>query len=458
VFPRAWIQGSLVPIFENRLDCGTLFDPQHRVREVGVVAGKARQNIAFRVCLAGAMLACAYAVLRRGMGAWYFQMKSPQGIQNAIRWDPYNAEYYDALATLRHLYADNENPDDQVKLYQRAVSLSPQNARFWADLGMAYDWAGNRDEAMQAFEQATKLFPNSPDISWKLSNFCIRTGKTSEGLQALRKVLIGGTVPREDVFALALSATTDENAILAETVPREAPFLFDYLNYQAKTGHMAGAKKVWERLLALKLPFDLRMTFFYLDTLIQKGETRQLAGAWSALGRRFPEKVGSLNRAPSLVANGGFESDILNGGLDWRAVPVEGVRVSMDLQEAFEGKRSVRIDFDGTQNLDYGHLFQYVLVRPSTHYRFSGYMRGDRVSTDSGARFQVFDPYDAGKEFFATENVIGTSAWAEQRLEFKTAADTHLLLIRIARPPSGKFDNKIAGTVWIDAVRLTEED
>lgn len=421
------------------------------------MAGKGRQNIVFRVCLAGAMLACAYAVLRRGIGAWYFQKKSPEGIRNAIRWDPYNAEYYDALATLRHLYADNENPNDQVKLYQRAVSLSPQNGHFWADLGMAYDWAGNRDEAMHAFEQATKRFPNSPEINWKLANFCIRTGRTSEGLQALRKVLIGGAVPREDVFALALSTTADENAILAETVPREAPFLFDYLNYQAKTGHMAGAKKAWERLIALKLPFDVPMTFFYLDTLIQKRETRQLADAWSALGRRFPEKAGSLNPAPNLVTNGGFESDMLNGGLGWRAVPVEGVRVSMDSQEAFEGKRSVRIDFDGTQNVDYGHLFQYVLVRPNTQYRFVGYMRADGVTTNSGARFQVFDAYDAGKEFFATENVIGTSAWAAQRLEFKTAADTHLLVIRIARPPSGKFDNKIAGTCWVDAVRLTEE-
>lgn len=422
------------------------------------MAGKAWPNIAFRVCLAAAMLACVYAVLRRGMGVWYFQKKTPEGIQKAIRWDPYNAEYYDALATLTHLYADNENPHDQVKLYERAVSLSPQNAHFWADLGAAYDWAGNRNEAMHAFEQATKLFPNSPEINWKLANFCIRTGETSKGLQALRKVLIGGAVARENVFALALSATPDENAILTKTVPPEAPFLFDYLNYQAKTGHMAGAKKVWERLLALKLPFDLSMTFFYLDTLVQKRETRQLADAWSALGRRFPGTVGSLNAAPNLVANGGFESDMLNGGLDWRAVPVEGVRVSMDLEEPFEGKRSARIDFDGTQNLDYGHLFQYVLVRPNTQYRFSGYMRADRVTTDSGARFQIFDPYDAGKEFFATENVVGTSAWAEQRLEFKTAADTHLLLIRIARPPSGKFDNKIAGTVWIDAVRLTEAD
>lgn len=422
------------------------------------MAGKAWQNIAFRVCLAGAMLACVYAVLRRGMGAWYFQRKSPEGIQNAIRWDPYNAEYYDALATLRHLYADNENPNDQVKLYERAVSLSPQNAHFWADLGTAYDWAGNRNEAMHAFEQATKLFPNSPEINWKLANFCMRTGKTSEGLQALRKVLIGGTVSREDVFALALSATPDENAILTETVPPEAPFLFDYLNYQAKTAQVAGAKKVWERLLELQLPFDPPMAFFYLDTLIQKRETQQVADAWSALGKRFPDRVGSLNKAPNLVANGGFESDILNGGLDWRVVPVEGASVSLDLQEAFEGQRSVRIDFDGTRNLDYGHLFQYVLVRPNTEYRFSGYVRADGVTTDSGPRFQVFDPYDAGKEFFATQNVTGTAAWAEQRLEFKTAADTHLLLIRIARPPSGKFDNKIAGTVWIDGVRLTEGD
>ncbi len=422
------------------------------------MAGKALQNILVRLCLAAAMLLCIYAVLRRGMGAWYFQQKSPEAIQNAIRWDPYNAEYYDALATLRHLYADNENPDEQVKLYLHATSLGPQNAQYWADLGMAYDWAGNRNEAMRAFEQAIKFSPNSPDINWKFANFCVRTGKTSEGLQALGKVLIGGTVPREDVFALAVMATPDENAILKEVVSPAPQILIDYLDYQAKTGDLAGAKQVWERLLALKPPFDLRMTFFYLDTLIQKRETEQLADAWSALGKRFPEKIGSLSAAPNLVANGGFESDILNGGLDWRVVPVEGGRVSVDLQEAFEGKRSLRVDFDGTQNLDYGHLFQYVLVRPNTRYRVSGYMRAEGVTTDSGPRFQVFDPYDAGKEFLATESVIGTSAWAEQRLAFKTAADTRLLLIRIARPPSGKFDNKIAGTVWIDGVRLTQED
>ncbi len=101
-------------------------------------------------------------------------------MQSAIRWDPYNAQYYDALATMRHFYADNENPNDQVKLYERATSLSPQNAQFWADLGTAYDWAGKGDDAGRAFERARGLFPNSPEIQWRLANFYARTGKTSQ--------------------------------------------------------------------------------------------------------------------------------------------------------------------------------------------------------------------------------------------------------------------------------------
>ncbi|PYT76115.1 MAG: hypothetical protein DMG40_26845 [Acidobacteria bacterium] len=418
---------------------------------------RSSRNVAVRSCLGVALLVCTYAVIRRGMGSHYFQKKSPEAIQTAIRWDPHNALYYNALATVRHFYADNENPFEQVKLYQRATSLSPQSAQFWADLGTAYEWAGNRDKARQALERARELFPNSPEINWKLANFCVRAGKTSEALQALRKVLIGGGVPQEDVFALAESAAADKAAILQETVPPEAPALFGYLNYQVKAGDMVAAKEVWEQVLALKLPFDLPITFFYLDALIQKRETEQLAKAWSALGERFPEKVGSLLAAPNLVANGSFEDDILNGGLDWRVLPVEGASVTVDSQEAFEGARSVRIEFDGTQNLDYGHLLQYVLVRPNARYLFSAYIRADSISTDSGPRFQVFNPYGLSKEFYATESVVGTCGWTEQRLEFKTAADTHLLLIRVARPPSSKFDNKIAGTVWIDRVRLTEE-
>lgn len=395
---------------------------------------------------------------KRGVAAWYFQKKSPEALQAASRWDPHNAQYYDALATMRHFYADNDNPDEQVKLYERAVSLSPQNALYWADLGAAFDWEGNRNEALRAFERSIQLFPNSPDVNWRLANFHIRGGKTLEGLHALRKVLLGGGVPQQDVFELAERTTEDKKLILDEMVPKEAPMLLGYLNYEAGAGDLPAAEQAWRELLALKLPFELPESFSYLDALIQKRQTDQLAEAWSALGERFPAKVGSLRAAPNLMANGSFESDILNGGLDWRVVPTEGATVSLDSRDAVEGARSLRIEFDGTRNVDYGHVLQYVLVRPNTGYRFSGYMRTDAITTDSGLRFQIFDASNFAKMLAATENAVGTSGWVEQGLEFKTPADTRLLIIRVARPASDKFDNKIGGTAWIDKVRLVAKD
>lgn len=376
----------------------------------------------------------------------------------AIRWDPRNAQYYDALATMRHFYADNENPNEQVNLYERTVSLSPENALYWADLGAAFDWAGNDNEALRALEQSRELFPNSPDVNWKLANFYIRSGKTHEGLHALRNVLLGGAVPQQDVFALAERATEDRKLILEEMVPPETPILLCYLNYQASSGDMVSAGQTWDKLLALRLPFELPQAFFYLEVLIQGRQTERLAEAWSALAERFPVKVGSLGLTSNLVADGSFESDILNGGLDWRVVPVEGVTVSIDSQDAIDGGRSMRIEFDGTRNVDYGHLLQYVLVHPNTRYSFSAYLRTDAITTDSGPRFQIFDAYDPGKMLAATENAVGTSGWTERRLEFKTSADTRLLIIRVARLASEKFDNKIRGTAWIDKVRLIAEE
>jgi hypothetical protein len=240
-------------------------------------------------------------------------------------------------------------------------------------------------------------------------------------------------------------------------MPPQASILFDYLNRQAKASDMATAEQVWGRLLELRLPFELGESFPYLDALIQKRETEALARAWFALGERFPEKLGKLVASANLVTNGNFESDISNGGLDWRVVPVEGAIVALDSPERFAG-RSVRIDFDGTRNLDYGHLFQYVLVQPNTRYRFSGLVRTLGITTDSGPRFQLFDAYNPGKELKETENRVGTSEWAEQQLVFKTQPDTRLLIVRIARPASRKFDNRIAGTVWIGHVCLAAQE
>jgi hypothetical protein len=138
----------------------------------------------------------------------------------------------------------------------------------------------------------------------------------------------------------------------------------------------------------------------------------------------------------NLVTNRSFEFEILNGGLGWRIIPVKAVVVSVDDRTFFDGLRSLRIEFGGKDNLEYFHVFQYIPVKPETLYRFAGYMRVQGVTTDSGPRFQIYDAYDIHRLFLSTGNVVGTSGWSPQQLEFRTDRDTHLVVLQVARPRS----------------------
>ena len=398
-----------------------------------------------------------YVALRRGIGAWLFREGSPDAIQVAMNWDPANPQYPDAMATLLHLYANGGISNEIIELYKQATLLAPQDAQFWADLGSAYDWAGRSDEALAAFQQARRLFPNSPEINWRLANFYVRTGKTSEALQAMQIVLSGDAAAWRNVFTLATRATGDTKRIVG-MLPTNASILFSYLNFQIEAGNLVATQEAWARILQLNLPFDLSEAFPYLDALIQHKDLVRLQDAWAVLTLRFPSKIGRRTPDSNLVTNGTFDHNILNGGLDWRVLPIQGVVVSLDLADASDSRHELRITFEGSRNMRYGQVFQYVPVQPNTRYRFFGRMRVQAITTNSGPRFQMCDAYDPGRMFASTENLVGTSGWADERAEFSTGRDTRLLLISVARPESEKFESQIAGTVWIDGISLTQRN
>jgi len=428
-----------------------------------------KYNMTFlaRIFLALCLLYCMYLAARQGIAAWYFRQASPQAIQSAIKWDPQNPEYYDALATLTHLYAAGGNSAEVVRLSEKATALSPYNAFYWADLGAAYEWSGRNDDALRAFTRAHALFPSSPEINWKLANFYVRTGKILDALRTLKEVLREDPSKERQVFSLAANATADNQEILREMFPPSAPMLLDYLDFQIETNRMDPAAQTWATLFELKSPFDPVRALPYLDALIQHKHLDHLTEAWAALSTRFPQEIAARESKPDLITNANFAFAPLNGGFDWRVIPVQGVAVTVDTSTGVDASKSLRIDFDGTQNLDYAHVLQYVPVAPNTSYKFSAYMRAQGITTDSGPRFIPQDAYDPAtlvdvssesanpvRFSISTENLTGTSDWTPHQLEFKTTGNTRLLIVKLARPPSHKFDNKLAGTVWIARVSL----
>jgi tetratricopeptide (TPR) repeat protein len=421
-----------------------------------VPSASPRLILAARACSLVVLAFSIYFAAQQGIAAWYFRKGLPQDIEAAAKWDTGNPQYPGALATLMRFYSDNPNPGPIVRLGETAVRLSPNDAHYWADLGAAYDWVGRPNDALRAFERARDLFPNSPDINWSLANFYIRAGRLDDGLRVLQKVLGEGGIDEQQVFSLATHAAPDSKAVMNEVLPTRAPFLIDYLNFQVAAGNIAAAKIVWARLLESKQPFELHQALPYFDALIHHEDLDAASQEWADLNSRFPDQVRERTSAGNFVTNGNFAFEILNGGFDWRVNPVQGVTVSVQRANS-DSAGSLQIEFDGSRNLEYEDVLQLVRVQPRTRYRFSAQIRGRGITTDSGPRFQVFDIADMAKLFVATENRLGTFDWLTETLNFQTGPETRLLVVRLARPASSKFDNHLSGTMWIRHVSLEQE-
>jgi Tfp pilus assembly protein PilF len=412
--------------------------------------------IVLRLFLVVDLSVCLYLVVTQAVAAWYFEKESPEAVRQAIRWDPSNPAYYADLARSMEFSLKPEDAREAIGLYQQATELSPHNADYWAALAHLYEWDGQLENAAHAYEQAGLLFPNSPVINWKIGNFFLRQGRIEPAFQAFQKAMLADPDLARPSFELAWQASGDAQFIATSLLPSREDIVLQYLNYLVATGRMDEAATVWDRLLEMGLASGPKSAFPYLDALLQQGRIDQLQAAWTKLQGKNSAQTAGRTSDGNLITNGDFESEILDGGLDWRVIPTEGVVVSVDDLIFFDGAHSLRIQFDGKHNLDYENIFQYVPAKPSTTYRFMAYLRTRDVTTDNGLRFRCFDAHDPGTPLFETDNLIGTSSWGSQQREFKTGPATRLLVIRLGRLPSHKFDNQIAGTAWVDHISLHE--
>ena len=102
---------------------------------------------------------------------------------------------------------------------------------------------------------------------------------------------------------------------------------------------------------------------------------------------------------------------------------------------------SLRVAFDGTANVDFQNIWQYVAVKPNTRYRFGAYVQTEDLTTDSGIHFEI-DPtgmqtaVDAQHHGYTT---MGTQRTRVLHRTTDTSAPTKLR--RNAKPATRKQDS-----------------
>jgi tetratricopeptide (TPR) repeat protein len=405
------------------------------------LSSKWRKALFAFVCVAGAGLYLG-AVSRHYAASRLAGRLDPQSLARAARLEPGNAEPRWELG--RYSLFVSQEPATAVSNLEKAVTINPHVARYWLDLAAAYQVAGDAARQRFALEQALAAEPTAPDVAWEAANFYLVQGDVGRALALFRVVMANDPQQLDPALRLCWRATRDVNRLLAQAVPPAPAAYFAFLNLLTGEAETAPAEAVWKQLAGLGQQFPAADAFPFFDYLIAKHQTAAAVQVWQQLLERNRD-LEAYVQADNLVVDGGLEKDFLNAGFDWRYAANGAVQLSVDTNEFHGGNQSLRLSFSGPPVSDAG-IFELVAVQPGTNYRFRAYTKAEDIESASGPRLAVVDAY-SGQSYVLTDDSLGTTGWREQAADFRTGAETSLLIVKVTRVPG---DPLIKGKFWVD--------
>jgi tetratricopeptide (TPR) repeat protein len=395
----------------------------------------------------------SYAGILHAMASYYGASSNPDDWPRASRIEPANAENWYRLGRYRQLDFEHSDLPLAITYYRRAVELDPHSPYYKLDLASALEMNGDDVEAEKYFRGAQENYPISAEVSWRYGNFLLRKQRLPEAYAQIHRAAIVDSKLLPLAVSRAWHSDPDVRVLLDQVLPNTVEADWQALSYILQVQEATAALAVWNHLMTLKPRIDWKILYALVDIMIDQDRFDEAGSVWrqalAAEGTYPPPSP-----ANSLIFDGGFESDLSNGGFGWRQKDVPGADFDFDIEEKHSGSRSARVIFDRSQNPSYEHLYQEVLVAPGTLYRFSGYLRTDHISTDSGMRFEIKDARRPQDLDVLTTNETGTVPWTEERAEFTTGPQTHLIYVGLRRIAGTHFDNKLSGTVWVDDVAI----
>jgi len=366
---------------------------------------------------------------------------------------PGDGEAWDRVGHFRQWDLADPDPALALEDYKRAVQDDPLSAHYWMDMASAREETGDIAGAREAFERAQAVYPISAEVAWNYGNFLLRLEDYPEGFGQIREAIRADPA----LLPLAISRTwrsnRDVNLLLDRVLPANVDAYFQALNFFSESRQAEAGLAVWQRLIGLGKSFPVARTFPFLDELIldDRAEDARLVWGQALTAAGLPNEE---SRGNSVIWNGDFARDFLNGGLDWRWEPRLGAAIDFDAAAPPHGARSVRLDFGGGTNVGLDEPTQFVPVEPARNYHFHAYMRTESITTESGLRFVVADAHSGGTTTLITENMTGSRPWTAIEGDVTTGPRTHFLRVSLYRAGSRLFENKLSGSAWVADVLL----
>lgn len=377
-----------------------------------------------------------------------------EDLRLATRLDPGDSDYHLSLGRLYQYSLTDIDPSQAIAELTLAAEESPFNAQPWLDLGAAQEIEGHVDDAEASLRWVDYLAPRLPQFQWAIANFFLLHGNVNEALRHFRIVLAG--TPQYDgiIFSTAWKAVGNGDEILAQLIPDNVRPEISYMYYLTSQKKLDDAQKVWARVAASHESYSAQAVGPFINALLGAGKPEEAYRDWLDLQNRG--LVSAPSEPGSLVSDGDFEGEVADFGFGWRISPPPGVYAGLDSTNFHSGGHSLFIRFPGKEN----YLFRAcedLKVSPKESYRARAFMKTDGITTNSGPRLEVFDPYNQRALDAFSDQLTGTNAaWTLLTLNFTTKPDTDVVVLCITRLPSDKLDNLISGNVWVDDVSVVK--
>jgi len=411
-----------------------------------------RARVVLLVCCGALASPLGFFAVRNAIAAHYLERDTREGYERAVRLEPHNPRNWYLLGR-SYLY-DLEQPDPvkAVSALRKSVELDPYSAEAMLDLALAYDGEGETAQARAALASAQRVYPLSADVAWTYGNFLLRQGEPEAAFTQLRTALELDPKRAAEAFSRALQLQPDSNAVLDKLIPPTPATYLPILQMLSGAGDLETAQQVWFRLVGLQQKVPLREVVPFFDALTRARRPDQGARLW-------PQAVTIMENPPpadppgSVLWDGGFESGFSGGGFSWHFTPVSrNVQISFDRAEKHSGEQSLRILFNGRENLNFEDACHSIVPEPGISYLVSGWVKTQSLTSSEGVRLQVGAFTKAGVVLVQSGEIHGTQPWTQLQLAWTAPQDAGLGSVCIRRKMSDMPGSDVQGAVWIDDV------
>jgi tetratricopeptide (TPR) repeat protein len=367
------------------------------------------------------------------------------------RFAPDDPQVHFTLGVFARKSFEPEELQEALRRFERATALSPHDYRLWMELGRARGQAGDEEGGERALRHSVELAPHYSLPRWYLGNLLLRAGRDREAFAELRRAAEIDTKLHTQVFTTAWSYFGGDVRAVAAAVGDSTAARGRLVRFLVSQKRLDEALVLWGTLGAE-------------EKRAQNEAGRALTQALGAAGRQRkslevfreiqPGPGGQV--APGQVMNGGFEADVNASGanpFDWFVRPVPQAQMGLDARAPRGGRRSLRVDFSGPSNFQFGQFSQLLLVEPGARYRLTYFVRTEELRSTATLLVEVAEA--SGSTLAAAPPVAaGTSDWRQESIEFTTPAGVEGLVLRVVRQGCNDASCPIFGKVWYDDFSL----